>query len=177
MRTVGEEINMSFNHRHWAGRRRSMHQVTSVVAAVTVLVLATSGAALSNAAPATPQPQTTSSPNQDVHDDRPDDTNDRPDEAGSTVDTANFPSSQVQAWAGANSFDLNAFMNPPDPTTITPHEPSASDIEWFNQWIVSGGNPRNMVMKSVTAAVGQTVANEMWDYLNTVWATWMHTAN
>jgi hypothetical protein len=68
-------------------------------------------------------------------------------------------------------------MNPPDPTSIAPHEPTAADIEAFQQWIATGGNPRNMVMKAVAGAVGETVANELWNYLNTVWAGWMNTAN
>jgi hypothetical protein len=114
---------------------------------------------------------------QDAHDDRPDDANDRPDEAKATADTSSFPSAAVKKWAAANSFDLEAFENPPDPTAIAPHEPTAEDITLFKEWIATGGNPRNMVMKAVTEDVGETVANEMWDYLNVVWSQWMSVAN
>jgi hypothetical protein len=75
-------------------------------------------------------------------------------------------------------FDLEAFMNPPDPSAIAPHDPTAEDIELFKAWIGSGGNPRNMVMKSVGGAIGATVANELWNYLNTeFWSDFMNRAN
>lgn len=76
------------------------------------------------------------------------------------------------------TIDLTAFMHPFDPTTVAPHEPSEEDITLFREWISSGGNPRNMIMKSVSGAIGATVANELWNYLNTeFWSDFMHRAN
>ncbi|MDR0553249.1 MAG: hypothetical protein LBG76_00415 [Treponema sp.] len=85
----------------------------------------------------------------------------------------------LEQWkATVYRFDLAAFMNPPDPSAIAPHEPTAEDIELFRAWIASGGNPRNMVMKSVGGALGATVANELWNYLNTeFWSGFMNRAN
>jgi hypothetical protein len=101
---------------------------------------------------------------QDEKDDRPDDADDRPDAEKTT--TIPYSEASGSAWLKAYpSLDLNAFLNPFDPTTIAPHTPTATDIALFKQWIQSGGNPRNQVMKEVTNIVGETIANEMWDYL------------
>jgi hypothetical protein len=76
------------------------------------------------------------------------------------------------------SFDMAAFMNPFDPTTVAPHEPTDEDIALFREWVSSGGNPRNMIMKSVNSAIGGALANELWNYLNTeFWSAFMHQAN
>jgi hypothetical protein len=87
--------------------------------------------------------------------------------------------SALEEWkAIVYRFDMDAFMNPPDPTAIAPHTPTEEDIELFMTWIASGGNPRNMVMKSVSGSIGATVANELWNYLNTeFWSGVMNRAN
>jgi hypothetical protein len=109
--------------------------------------------------------------------DRPDDTNDRPDEAA-TADISAFPTEEVKAWAKNYGFDLNAFMNPFDPTTIAPHEPTAEDVALFMEWVRSGGNPRNMIMKAVSEAIGESISNQLWNYLNTAfWSGFMNKAN
>jgi hypothetical protein len=119
----------------------------------------------------------------DIHDDRPDDSNDRPignapEGQANPVDISNFPSDETRAWATSYGFDLDSFMNPPDPTAIAPHEPTADDIELFERWISSGGNPRNMIMKAVSEAIGEDIANQLWNYMNTAfWSGFMNKAN
>ncbi|MDR1400534.1 MAG: hypothetical protein LBJ41_11475 [Treponema sp.] len=85
----------------------------------------------------------------------------------------------LEEWkAVVYNFDLAAFMHPSNPATIAPHQPAEEDIMLFREWVCSGGNPRNMIMRSVSSAIGGTVANALWNYLNTeFWSPFMDQAN
>lgn len=114
----------------------------------------------------------------DIHDDRPEDADSGPEGQANLVDISTFPTKEVSEWAANYGFDLDSFMNPADPTAIAPHEPASEDIELFREWIVSGGNPRNMIMKVVNAAIGEDIANQLWNYLNTAfWSQFMNKSN
>jgi hypothetical protein len=114
----------------------------------------------------------------DVQDDRPDDTNDRPDDVGgvggdnSTATTS--ISDEARAWANSNGFDLAAFEDYIAPVA---HEPNAEDIAAFESWMSGGSNPRNQVLKQMQSAAGEDIANELWNYCNTIWKGWMNDAN
>lgn len=114
----------------------------------------------------------------DVKDDRPDDADDGPADT-QTKSTVTYTEADYAAWQKAYpSLDLELFLQPADPTLIAPHEPTAEDIEYFTSWLEQGGNPRNQVMKQVTEAVGEEIANQMWDYLSaTFWQPFMNKAN
>lgn len=119
----------------------------------------------------------TSSAIQDEKDDRPDDKDTPPEQA--TTSSVTYSEATYKTWKKAYSkLDLDQFLNPTDPTTIAPHEPTANDIAAFKEWLQQGGNPKNQVMKTVSAAVGETIANQMWDslYAN-FWQPFMNEAN
>ncbi|GFH40661.1 hypothetical protein [Pseudolactococcus insecticola] len=120
--------------------------------------------------------QSTSSSAKDEKDDKPAD-NDTPPNA--TVKTVTITEAQMAEWKKAYpALDLTKFLKPTDPSTITPHTPTATDIAAFKEWIKQGGNPRNQVMQTVTAKVGETVANQMCDYLQAkFWQPLMNKAN
>jgi hypothetical protein len=110
-------------------------------------------------------------PNQDAHDDRPDDAS----SVGGDNSTATTSiSAEARAWADANGFDLSAFENYAAPAA---HEPTEEDLYAFKAWMEGGSNPRNQVMKQIQAAAGEEIANELWNYCNTIWKGWMNTAN
>ncbi|GFH40053.1 hypothetical protein [Pseudolactococcus insecticola] len=112
-----------------------------------------------------------SSTTSDVKDDHPDDA----DAVGGDQSTAvTTLSSAAKKWAKANNFDLTAFTDYKAPAA---HKPTAADIKAFKAWMSGGSNPRNQVMKALTADAGDTIANEIWGYSNTIWKKWMNTAN
>jgi hypothetical protein len=128
---------------------------------------------------------TEGSPAGDIHDDRPDDTNDRPNDVsdqpsdGAAVGGDNSTattsiSDEARAWAQANGFDLAAFEEYSPPAA---HEPTAADIAAFEAWMSGGSNPRNPVLKQMQEAAGEAVADELWNYCNTIWKGWMNAAN
>ncbi|MDR1387953.1 MAG: hypothetical protein LBJ44_10315 [Propionibacteriaceae bacterium] len=107
----------------------------------------------------------------DVHDDRPDEA----DAVGGDQSTETTSvSAEARAWADANGFDLSAFEDYEAPAA---HTPSADDIAAFGAWMSGGSNPRNQVMSQITSAAGQSIANELWNYCNTIWKRWMNAAN
>ncbi|MDR1388020.1 MAG: hypothetical protein LBJ44_10670 [Propionibacteriaceae bacterium] len=107
----------------------------------------------------------------DVHDDRPDDA----DAVGGDQSTETTSiSAGARAWAGANGFDLSAFEDYAAPAA---HTPTADDIAAFGAWMSGGSNPRNQVMSQITSAAGESVANELWNYCNTIWKRWMNAAD
>jgi predicted cobalt transporter CbtA len=107
----------------------------------------------------------------DVMDDRPDDA----DSVGGDNSTATTTiSAEARAWANANGFDLAAFE---DYTAPAAHAPTAADITAFENWMNGGSNPRNQVMKQIQSLAGESIANELWNYTNTIWKKWMNTAN
>jgi hypothetical protein len=119
----------------------------------------------------------------DVHDDRPDDTGDRPDDdrpvgagsvGGDNSTATTSISDEARAWANASGFDLAAFENYSAPAV---HEPTDADIAAFENWMRGGSNPRNQVLKQIQSAAGDAIANELWNYCNTIWKTWMNAAN
>jgi hypothetical protein len=118
----------------------------------------------------TPDP-TNGSAADDTHDDRPDDG----DSVGGDQSTETTSiSANARAWADANGFDLAAFETYTVPAA---HAPTTDDIAAFEAWMGGGSNPRNQVMAQITAAAGESVANELWNYCNTIWKRWMNTAN
>jgi hypothetical protein len=112
----------------------------------------------------------------DEHDDRPDDTNDRPDDAvgGDQATATTSISEEARDWAESGGFDLAAFENYTAPVV---HTPTAADITAFENWMRGGSNPRNQVMKQMQSAAGEAIANELWNYCNTIWKGWMNKAN
>jgi hypothetical protein len=107
----------------------------------------------------------------DVHDDRPDDA----DSVGGDQSTATTSvSDEARAWANANGFDLSAFENYIAPIA---HTPTSADITAFENWMSGGSNPRNQVLKQIQDIAGESIANELWNYCNTIWKDWMNTAN
>ncbi|MDR0846202.1 MAG: hypothetical protein LBN08_01675 [Lactobacillales bacterium] len=114
---------------------------------------------------------------QDEKDDRPDDNDTPPDQAA--VDSVSYTAADYKKWQKAYpKLDLDSFKDPASPTTIAPHSPTEADIKAFKEWLEEGGNPKNQVMKTVTAAVGETIANQMWDYLYAnFWQPFMNKAN
>ncbi|MDR1443231.1 MAG: hypothetical protein LBJ02_12785 [Bifidobacteriaceae bacterium] len=107
----------------------------------------------------------------DIHDDRPDD-------GGSvggdqSTETTSI-SAEARAWADANGFDLSGFE---DYTPPAAHVPTDADIAAFEAWMSGGSNPRNQVMSQIESAASESIANELWNYCNTIWKKWMNTAN
>jgi hypothetical protein len=108
----------------------------------------------------------------DEKDDRPDDADEKT--GGTNYSETTTISAAARTWAEQNGFDLSYFE---DYTAPADHEPSATDIAAFEQWMSSGSNPRNQVMKQITAAAGEAIAAELWNYCKTIWGKWMDTAN
>ncbi|MDR1246432.1 MAG: hypothetical protein LBK57_05320 [Clostridiales Family XIII bacterium] len=107
----------------------------------------------------------------DVHDDRPDDA----DSVGGDQSTATTSiSDEARTWANANNFDLTAFENYIAPAA---HSPTSADISAFEHWMSGGSNPRNQVLKQIQSLTSEEIANELWNYCNTIWKGWMNTAN
>jgi hypothetical protein len=108
----------------------------------------------------------------DVMDDRPDDA----DSMGGDQSTATTSiSDTARIWANNNGFDLAAFENYTAPAA---HAPTTDDITAFENWMNGGGsNPRNQVMQQIQSLAGESIANELWNYCNTIWKNWMNTAN
>ncbi|MDR0596537.1 MAG: hypothetical protein LBG50_03250, partial [Clostridiales Family XIII bacterium] len=107
----------------------------------------------------------------DIHDDRPDDA----DSVGGDSSTATTSiSAEARAWADAGGFDLTAFEGYTAPAA---HTPTSDDIAAFENWMSGGSNPRNQVMKQIQGAAGEAIANELWNYCNTIWKGWMNKAN
>jgi hypothetical protein len=121
---------------------------------------------------------TTSNNTGDEHDDRPDDAGDRPDDAdsigGDQATATTSISDEARAWANTGSFNLAVFE---DYTVPAAHEPTDADITAFENWMEGGSNPRNQVMKQIQSEAGDAIANELWNYCNTIWKGWMNTAN
>jgi hypothetical protein len=106
----------------------------------------------------------------DEKDDRPDD-----DSVGGDNSTATTSiSAEARAWANANDFNLAAFE---DYTAPAVHAPTAADITAFENWMNGSSNPRNQVLKQIQSLAGESIANELWNYCNTIWKVWMNTAN
>jgi hypothetical protein len=106
-----------------------------------------------------------------LKDDRPDDA----DSVGGDNSTATTSiSAEARAWANDNGFDLVAFENYIAPSA---HAPTADDIAAFENWMSGGSNPRNQVLKQIQSLAGESIANELWNYCNTIWKGWMNTAN
>jgi hypothetical protein len=107
----------------------------------------------------------------DIHDDRPDDA----DSVGGDQSAATTSiSAEARTWANANGFDLAAFENYTAPVA---HTPTSADITAFDNWMNGGSNPRNQVLKQAQSAAGESIANELWNYCNTIWKGWMNAAN
>jgi hypothetical protein len=107
----------------------------------------------------------------DVHDDRPDDI----DSVGGDQSAATTSiSTEARNWANANGFDLAAFENYTAPSA---HTPTSADVTAFENWMNGGSNPRNQVLKQIQSVAGESIANELWNYCNTIWKNWMNAAN
>lgn len=142
-----------------------MKKFLSVILAIVIVFGANS--AFVSAAPG--ENQSTQNATGDVKDDRPDDA-----VGGDNSTAVTSISDEARAWAVANGFDLAAFEKY---TAPSPHAPSSADITAFKNWMKGGSNPRNQVMKQATEKAGEKIANELWNYCNTIWKNWMNTAN
>lgn len=119
-----------------------------------------------------------SSASQDEKDDRPSDNDDNPGSnsgiGGDTSTATTSISDAARKWANEHGFNLGLIENYAAPNA---HQPSDSDIEAFKNWMNGGSNPRNQVMKQITELAGEQVANELWNYCNTLWKKLMNHAN
>lgn len=114
---------------------------------------------------------------QDEKDDRPSDADDGPNSSGVGGDTSTATTEISQAardWAKNNGFDLELMENYSSPEA---HEPTDTDIEAFKNWMAGGSNPRNQVMSKITELAGEEIAEELWNYCNTLWKKLMNQAN
>lgn len=108
----------------------------------------------------------------DTKDDRPDDADDAV--GGDQSSAVTTLSQKAKTWAKENNFDLTAFTDYKAPAV---HEPTDDDVTAFKSWVNGGSNPRNQVMKALTSAANESIANEIWGYCNTIWKKWMNSAN